>query len=385
MASKITFQELIDEFSDATGHTKVFSKKFIKDVFASIQEGLRKDENVNIKGLGIFKLQEVAEREILNPKTGKTNRIPAHNKIVFKPEKALRERVNRKYADLKPIPLRKEEKPAKTEKPPVKEKISQEKAVSPEEPPVFGDSGKKPAEEKTSAPPPPPSPPSGEKKKMPTFIIEEKKKKSAWRWILPLLLIILIFIVLYVIPTKFDSFEKISFWKNGNDIERTNEAAVAETTESTIYPDDIFKEAPKPRNIDKETTTDREDKSIAEESHRKKEVTDLKPLQDDEQTFIHIVKPGNTLWGLSASFYNRASLWPNIYRKNIETMHTPDLLVIGNELIVPELQGTACSLTKIDSARISQGYYLAYRAYKKYDSDKAEDYLKVAETFSTTR
>ncbi|MDZ7795722.1 MAG: HU family DNA-binding protein [Candidatus Marinimicrobia bacterium] len=176
MASKITFQELLDEFSAATGHTKAFSKKFIKDVFASVQEGLRKDENVNIKGLGIFKLQEVGEREIMNPQTGKTNRIPAHNKIVFKPEKALRERVNSKYADLKSTPLKKEEKSATTEKSSAKKELSEEKAAPPKKPVVFGDTGKKPAEGKTSVPPLPPSPPPGEKKKCRRLLLKKRKR-----------------------------------------------------------------------------------------------------------------------------------------------------------------------------------------------------------------
>ena len=88
MSIKITFQQLIDEFSVSTGRTKAFSKEFIKDVFITIQEGLRRDENVNIKGLGIFKLQDVAERETVNPKTGKASLIQAHKKVVFKPEKA---------------------------------------------------------------------------------------------------------------------------------------------------------------------------------------------------------------------------------------------------------------------------------------------------------
>ena len=99
---------------------------------------------------------------------------------------------------------------------------------------------------------------------------------------------------------------------------------------------------------------------------------------------IHVIKQGNTLWGLSRQYYSRSSLWPNIYRKNVETLRTPDLLIVGRKLLIPELQGEAYQLSKTDSARIAQGYYLAYRAYKKYDEEKAEGYLKVAKKFSTT-
>jgi nucleoid DNA-binding protein len=185
MAIKITFQELVDEFSASTGRTKAFSNQFIKDIFTTVQEGLRRDENVNIKGLGIFKLQNVAERETVNPKTGRQTLIEAHKKVVFKPEKALREAVNEKYAKLKPKKIKKKEtKPAPTPTPiPVIKKAVEDRPLT------FGEPTPVP---KKAKPTPPPTPPHDNKKILPTFIIEEKKKKSAWRWILPLFLLILI-------------------------------------------------------------------------------------------------------------------------------------------------------------------------------------------------
>lgn len=53
----MTHKELVEAFSEKTGKSKVFSQAFIKDVFALIEEGLEKDENVKIKGLGIFKIK----------------------------------------------------------------------------------------------------------------------------------------------------------------------------------------------------------------------------------------------------------------------------------------------------------------------------------------
>ncbi|MDZ7821410.1 MAG: hypothetical protein U5N26_06145 [Candidatus Marinimicrobia bacterium] len=48
-------------FQMPRGKRKYFRGNSSRDIFASIEEGLRKDEHVNIKGLGIFKLQEVPE------------------------------------------------------------------------------------------------------------------------------------------------------------------------------------------------------------------------------------------------------------------------------------------------------------------------------------
>jgi|GEM_PF-1976669 len=433
MAIKITFQQLVDEFSATTGRTKAFTKDFIKDVFITIQEGLRRDENVNIKGLGIFKLQEVAERETVNPKTGQATLIEAHKKVVFKPEKALREKVNAKYEKLKTKTIKKKEtsKPA----PVIVEKPAEKKQM------VFGDPTPPPPPPKKTPPPPapkktppPPPPKDDDKKIMPTFVIEEKKKKSAWRWILPLLLIILMVVLLYVVPTKIDSMDDLAFWKNWNwgkdsipkhptivettvvdteikadvelpPVEEVVEPAPVEKPVSKPEPvkelvnsmkaEEIFIKAPLPEGavkteepvetvLEKKEHVDEVEPAPVKVEEGIPEDNDEQKTLDGEQTLIHIIKPGNTLWGLSKHYYKRTALWPNIYRKNVETLRTPDLLIEGRELLIPELQGGSFDLTKIDSARIAQGYYLAYRAYKKYDEEKAEGYLKVAKKFSTT-
>jgi len=393
MPIKITFQQLIDEFSVSTGRTKAFSKKFIKDVFITIQEGLRRDENVNIKGLGIFKLQEVAERETVNPKTGKTSLIPAHKKVVFKPEKALREKVNEKYAKLKTKKIKKKETPKPLPEvavvPPVEKQIEKEQLT-------FGKSVSQPKiQAKKATPPPSPAPSKDSKKIMPTFVIEEKKKKSAWRWLLPLLLLILIFVAIYIVPTKFDSIEKLAFWRNWDWSKDTipNHPTVVETTvvETEIIPveiaESVFIQAPIPKlQVTEIPPAELKEPILDKKEHDVPPVKTSEPAlkSDDETSLIHIIKPGNTLWGLSRQYYTRTSLWPNIYRKNVETLRTPDLLIVGRKLLIPELQGKAYQLSKTDSARIAQGYYLAYRAYKKYDNGKAEGYLRVAKKFTTT-
>lgn len=416
MSIKITFQQLVDEFAASTGQTKAFSKNFIKNVFTTVQEGLRRDENVNIKGLGIFKLQEVAERETVNPKTGNTTLIEAHKKVVFKPEKALREKVNEKYAKLKTKKIKKKETPkpvaAPAPRPVIVENEEKKETL------VFGEPtppppAPAPPEPKKATPPPPPrpEPKDDDKKIMPTFVIEEKKKKSAWRWLLPLLLIILIFVALYIVPTKFDSLEDLAFWKNfhwGQD-STADQPTIVETTlvDTEIIadvqievapesdPELIFIKAPLPESAKAEALKEVQQEPILKkkepvveepivEAEEIKEETHEEDVQHEEQTLIHIIKPGNTLWGLSKHYYKRTALWPNIYRKNVETLRTPDLLIPGRELLIPELHGNAYNLTKLDSARIAQGYYLAYRAYKKYDGEKAEGYLKVAKKFSTT-
>jgi nucleoid DNA-binding protein len=100
MSEKVTFGELIEAIAEETDHSKQFTHDFIKDFVDVINDGLEQDGRVNIAGFGKFKLKRVDERDGYNPQTEEKITIPAHNKIVFKPYKDLRELVNAPYAHL---------------------------------------------------------------------------------------------------------------------------------------------------------------------------------------------------------------------------------------------------------------------------------------------
>lgn len=102
MSKKVTFQELIESIAEETDNTKQFTHDFIKDFVDVINDGLEEDGSVNIAGFGKFNLKRVDEREGYNPQTEEKITIPAHNKIVFKPYKNVRELVNAPYKHLEP-------------------------------------------------------------------------------------------------------------------------------------------------------------------------------------------------------------------------------------------------------------------------------------------
>lgn len=102
MSEKVTFQELIDLISEQSEYSKQFTHDFIKSLVSVINKGLEEDAKVNIAGFGKFELRPVKEREGYNPQTGEKITIPAHNKVVFKPYKELREQVNAPYSDMEP-------------------------------------------------------------------------------------------------------------------------------------------------------------------------------------------------------------------------------------------------------------------------------------------
>jgi len=109
MSEKVTFRELIESIAEESDNSKQFTHDFLKDFVDVINGGLEQDGNVNIAGFGKFELRHVDEREGYNPQTEEKTTIPAHNKIIFKPYKDVRERVNAPYAHLEPELIQKDE------------------------------------------------------------------------------------------------------------------------------------------------------------------------------------------------------------------------------------------------------------------------------------
>ncbi|MBN2357297.1 HU family DNA-binding protein [candidate division KSB1 bacterium] len=106
MSEKLTLKELTEAVASATSWSKTLTHVFIKEMFAVIAEGLETDGEVKLKGLGWFRLRWVEPRMGRNPQTGAPLLIPGYRKVLFKPDKSLRELVNRRYGHLKPVFLK---------------------------------------------------------------------------------------------------------------------------------------------------------------------------------------------------------------------------------------------------------------------------------------
>ncbi|WP_138430090.1 HU family DNA-binding protein [Fodinibius saliphilus] len=130
MSEKVTFQELIESIAEESDNTKQFTHDFLKDFVDVINNGLEQDGNVSIAGFGKFKLRHVTEREGYNPQTEEKMTIPAHNKVVFKPYKGVRELVNAPYAHLESELIETDESEDTTTEPTPKEDDTSEKSPS---------------------------------------------------------------------------------------------------------------------------------------------------------------------------------------------------------------------------------------------------------------
>lgn len=79
---------------------------FVAAFFEQIREGLAQDKQVKVRGLGTFKLQPVKARESVNVNTGERVVISSHDKMVFTPDNAMKELVNRPFADFETVMIK---------------------------------------------------------------------------------------------------------------------------------------------------------------------------------------------------------------------------------------------------------------------------------------
>ena len=103
MSSKINLQQLAKSLAQKKNLPQKDAEAFLKEFFDSIIQNVTADKVVKIKGLGTFKLIEVLDRESVNVNTGERIVIPGHSKLSFAPENALKDLINKPFADFQTV------------------------------------------------------------------------------------------------------------------------------------------------------------------------------------------------------------------------------------------------------------------------------------------
>ena len=105
MDNKLSILDLAAILADSYGMDAKTSQTFVKTVFEIVEEFIAKDKLVKIKGFGTFKLINVSDRESVNVNTGERIVIAGHSKLTFTPDSALKDAVNRPFADFETTTL----------------------------------------------------------------------------------------------------------------------------------------------------------------------------------------------------------------------------------------------------------------------------------------
>ena len=105
--NKINWQDLAAELATRTGMQRRDAETFVRSFFDTLGQAIIDEKSVKIKTLGTFKMVEVQERESVNVNTGERFTISGHVKIGFLPDNALKELVNKPFADFQTVVLTK--------------------------------------------------------------------------------------------------------------------------------------------------------------------------------------------------------------------------------------------------------------------------------------
>jgi DNA-binding protein HU-beta len=90
----ITKAEIISKIADAIGLRRIETEAVINGFIVMINQSLKEGHEVEIRGLGSFRIIDREARLARNPKTGEKIRLPKRRVPQFKPSKDLREAVN---------------------------------------------------------------------------------------------------------------------------------------------------------------------------------------------------------------------------------------------------------------------------------------------------
>lgn len=105
MDGKLTVTELAQILAKESQMGQSAAEMFVKAVFDVVTEAVMSDKIVKVKGLGTFKLIGVSDRESVNVNTGERILIAGHSKLSFTPDTALKNAVNRPFADFETVIL----------------------------------------------------------------------------------------------------------------------------------------------------------------------------------------------------------------------------------------------------------------------------------------
>lgn len=403
--NRIYDKALIDDMVRHLSLPIPLAKKSAEEILAIIHEGLMRDGVVNITNFGTFRLKPVAARSGFNPKTRERITIPAHQRVVFTPAKALRDQAEPQRQPSTPIEpegggvhtLAMSVPPAATvnildeTRPSLvdgnideifiaapehrldSEPSKSEDDTSPLAPhtPVVQERAVAPAGtdtiERVQTVPARVSVPADDAHRIAPAIRKFQKEQAAYtstkrNYFLGVALTLAL--GLYVAFELSETAPGVLIAKQTSVIDVSpGLTAAAEESDAFNQTHVLDAAAPPVEAVVDETAL----------------TTQVSHYYFEEQTFP--IARGESLWLLAKKHYQDAYLWPHIYQANTSSIANPDYLVDGETILVPSLEGPPDSLSEKDRTNIAKGYYLAYLFYKNADRSDADLALRVARRY----
>ena len=102
---RLTIQDIAKVLVTKNGLKQSEANRFASELFAVIQERLKKNDLVKVKGLGTWKVITVEARESISVRTGDRVMIDEHSKITFTPDATMKELVNKPFSQFETVVL----------------------------------------------------------------------------------------------------------------------------------------------------------------------------------------------------------------------------------------------------------------------------------------
>ena len=89
----MTKKDIVLRITDMTGIKQVDVKTIVQRTFDVIIESLVRDEKVELRNFGVFKIKQRKARFGRNPRTGESVPVPPRKVVVFKPGQEMKLRI----------------------------------------------------------------------------------------------------------------------------------------------------------------------------------------------------------------------------------------------------------------------------------------------------
>lgn len=401
MSEKITFSELVEKISAKTENSEQSTNDFIHELAEIIETSLGAGEKISISGFGKFELRWMDERKGRNPQTGEAITIPGQNKVVFKPYKDLRERVNKPFEGLESQVIGDEpETIAPPQKAPVmaysaldavttqKSSLPSEETVEDliieRESPIKGKLKTKPEKTKpVYSKPDQPAEPSIDDDVL-AWVFDQKLQhqdervrdiqsngRFKWSYTAAIIIVLLaIFLFIFMMNNKSEPQSQ-----DGSSLSsQTNVTQVDKNAQNTDTAADI-----ESANSDEQIKPVVNNSSSVTASPSIDE-PDIIPVADIETT-SHSVTGGESLWRIAQNELGDPYLWPAIFYANKSGLNNPNILVAGNLIEVPVFSRSS-NLSQKERKLVALGYISVYDWISENQPENARYYLWAAGSFS---
>jgi len=380
MSEKITFKELVELIAEQSRQSQASANSFIHGLVGIIESGLKSSGSVSISGFGKFELRWMNERTGTHPQTGEEITIPAQNKVVFKPFKALRKEVNKPYSFLKTRLIREEyeERSAGFEEDEAEEAGKKDTGISGISSTAFRkrekdlpavdellilhdnphfSGGKSMPITDTSIPLPKPFTLPDEDK-----MAGEVQKSGSFKWSYAAAVIIALiaFLLLFYM------------------MQNAGEPELAQTPQQT---EQELTSPPAPAIEGEDVAAEPDDATVPVADGVTADEATEPPVQTEFITETYNVEPGQSLWTIAESRLGNPYLWPLLYHLNSDVLDNPNQLPAASDLNIPRLSNQD-NLNSFEREQVALGYFSLYEWNRVNNPDEARYFLWAVGVFS---